>query len=111
MSPLVLPPGKEVAVMHMHTVAPTQDAGSKFITEMKEAPLLKSIAPALRRLIINFRSAQDFIGDIEVLEGHVRHVALQRAANRRYPVSAGEDLDIAAPSLANVARPDIGATR
>jgi hypothetical protein len=67
--PLTLAPGKEAAVMHMHMVAPTQDAGMRFITDFKEAPLLKEIPPPLRKLIINFRSAQDFIGDLEVLRG------------------------------------------
>lgn len=66
---LTLPPGKQVAIMHLHTTAPTQDAGSRFITDLKEAPLLKSIPAAIRRLIVNFRSAQDFVGDLEILRG------------------------------------------
>lgn len=66
---LNLAPGKQIAIMHLHTTAPTQDAGARFITDFKEAPLLKSIPSALRRLIANFRSSQDFIGDMEILRG------------------------------------------
>jgi hypothetical protein len=66
---LNLAPGKEMAIMHMHAIAPTQDAGARFMTDFKESPLLKSIPSAIRRLIINFRAAQDFVGDLEILRG------------------------------------------
>jgi hypothetical protein len=79
--PLTLAPGKEAAIMHTHSIAPTQDAGSKFITDFKEAPLLKSIPNALRRLIVNFRSPQDFIGDIEVLRGEMLDVVELRGGD------------------------------
>ena len=73
--------GKESAVMHLHTVAPSQDAGTKFITDLKEAPLLKSIPAALRRIIVNFRSAQDFVGDLEVLRGDALDVVELRGGD------------------------------
>jgi hypothetical protein len=71
---LTLPPGKEQALMHLHATAPTQDAGVKFINDLKESSLLKSIPSALRKLIVNFRAAQDFIGDLEILRGDVLDV-------------------------------------
>jgi hypothetical protein len=71
---LTVPGGKESAIMHLHSVAPNQDAGVKFITSLKEAPLLKSIPSALRHLIVNFRSGQDVIGDIEILRGEMLDV-------------------------------------
>lgn len=71
---LTIPAGKEQALMHLHATAPTQDAGAKFITDLKEPALLKSIPAALRKLIVNFRAAQDFIGDLEVLRGDVLDV-------------------------------------
>jgi hypothetical protein len=71
---LNIPAGKEQALMHLHATAPTQDAGAKFITEFKESPLLKSIPAPLRKLIVNFRAAQDFIGDLEVLRGDMLDV-------------------------------------
>ena len=72
--PLVIPAGKEAAVMHLHAIAPSQDAGSKFITDFKESALLKSIPPALRRLIRNFHTVQDFVGGTEILRGGVLDV-------------------------------------
>lgn len=68
---LTIPPGKEQAILHLHTTSPNVDAGTKFITDMKESALLKSIPTALRKLIVNFRSAQDFVGDLEILRGDV----------------------------------------
>jgi hypothetical protein len=76
-----IPAGKEVAVMHLHTIAPTQDAGMKFITELKESVLMKTIAPALRRLIVNFRAGQSFIGDIEILRGDLLDVVELRSGD------------------------------
>lgn len=71
---LNLPPGKQMAIMHLHATAPTTDAGARFMTDFKEAPLLKSIPSALRRLIVNFRAGQDFIGDLEILRGDAMDV-------------------------------------
>lgn len=71
---LNIPPGKQMAILHVHGTAPTTDAGSRFITDLKEAPLLKSIPAALRRLIVNFRAGQDFIGDLEILRGEALDV-------------------------------------
>lgn len=71
---LNLAPGKQMAIMHLHMTAPTQDAGAHFMTDFKDAPLLKSIPTALRRLIVNFRSGQDFIGDVEILRGDAMDV-------------------------------------
>ncbi|HSU66744.1 MAG TPA: hypothetical protein VLJ39_07725 [Tepidisphaeraceae bacterium] len=78
---LTIPAGKQQAIMHMHTVAPTQDAGTRFITDLKEAPILKSIPPQIRRIIVNFRSAQDFIGDLEVLRGDMLDVVELRGGD------------------------------
>ena len=79
--PLTVPAGKEQAIMHIHTVNPTQDGGMKFMTDFKESPLLKAIPPAMRRLIVNFRAAQDFIGDIEILRGDVLDVVELRSGD------------------------------
>jgi hypothetical protein len=78
---LNLAPGKQMAIMHLHSVAPTQDAGAKFMTDLKEAPLLKSIPSVLRKLIVNFRAAQDFIGDLEILRGDTLDVVELRGGD------------------------------
>lgn len=78
---LNLAPGKQMAIMHLHSIAPTQDAGAKFMTDLKEAPLLKSIPSALRKLIVNFRAGQDFIGDLEILRGDTLDVVELRGGD------------------------------
>jgi len=78
---IALAAGKQAAVMHMHSIAPTQDAGRRFMTDLKESPILKGIEPALRRLIINFRSPQDFIGNVEVLRGDLLDVVELRGGD------------------------------
>ncbi len=67
-SPMI-PAGKEVAILHLHAVVPTQDAGIQFVRSMKEAQLLRSIPRELRKIIINFATGQNFIGDVEILRG------------------------------------------
>ena len=78
---LALAPGKQAAIMHLHTVSPTQDTGTKFITDLKEAPLLKEIPSPVRKLIVNFRAGQDFIGDIEILRGDLLDVVELRSGD------------------------------
>jgi len=78
---LTIPAGKEAAIMHTHSIAPNQDAGRRFVTDFKESPILKTIAPALRRIIVNFRSPQDFIGDLEVLRGDLLDVVELRGGD------------------------------
>ena len=78
---LTLAPNKASAIMHIHSVAPSQDVGSKFITDLKESPVLKAIPPAIRRLIVNFRSAQDFVGDLEILRGDLLDIVELRGGD------------------------------
>jgi len=42
---------------------------------------MKTIAPALRRLILNFRAGQNFIGDIEILRGDLLDVVELRSGD------------------------------
>jgi hypothetical protein len=69
-----IPAGKEVALMHLHGVVPTVDAGVQFVKGMKEAHLLRSIPREIRKLIINFATGQNYIGDVEILRGDLLDV-------------------------------------
>jgi hypothetical protein len=69
-----IPPGKEVALMHMHAVVGSVDAGAQFVKNMRESQILKSVPRELRKLIINFTGGQAFIGDIEILRGELLDV-------------------------------------
>ncbi len=79
---LVLPPGKEVAVMHFHTTATDPVAGMKWVNSIKESQLMKDIAPAIRKLIVNFSNGQAFIGDYEILRGDQFDVAELRTGDQ-----------------------------
>lgn len=69
-----IPAGKEVAVMHFHMTTNSADAGQKFITTMKESKVMASIPAALRKIIINYRGGDNFIGDYELLRGETLDV-------------------------------------
>jgi hypothetical protein len=69
-----IPPGKEVAVMHMHAVVASVDAGTQFVKSMRESQILKSVPKELRKILINFTGGQAFIGDIEILRGDLLDV-------------------------------------
>jgi hypothetical protein len=67
-------PGKEVALMHMHAVVASVDAGAQFVKNMRESQILKSVPKDLRKILINFAGGQAFIGDIEILRGDLLDV-------------------------------------
>jgi hypothetical protein len=71
---LNVPAGKEVALLHYHGSAASQEAGVAWVEGLKDNELMKSIPTALRKLIVNFVSGQTFIGDVEVLRGDLLDV-------------------------------------
>ena len=79
---LVLPAGKEVAVMHFHTTSSDPASGVKWVNAIKESQLMKDIAPAIRKLIVNFNNGQSFIGDYEILRGELFDVAELRTGDQ-----------------------------
>jgi hypothetical protein len=64
-----IPAGKEIAIMHIHMLTQSQDAGKKWVLDVKESKLMATIPANIRRLIINFAGGQNYIGDAEVLRG------------------------------------------
>lgn len=81
LSPKV-PAGKEVAIMHFHALVPSIDAGTKFVLDMQDSKIMADIAPAIRKLIINFRGGENFIGDHEILRGDVLDVVELRSGDQ-----------------------------
>ncbi|MDB5333721.1 MAG: hypothetical protein JWP03_4872 [Phycisphaerales bacterium] len=77
-----IPAGKEVAWMHLHKCVATQDVGTQWVNGIKESALLKSIPPALRRMIVNFPSTQGWIGEIELLRGDLLDVVELRSGDQ-----------------------------
>lgn len=64
-----IPAGKEVALMHLHSVMPSEQAATKFVQDLKESKLMATIPAPLRKLIVNFKGGDQFIGDYELLRG------------------------------------------
>ncbi len=71
-------PGKEVAVMHLHSTSAAADAGAKWISAIKESKIMSDIPSPLKKLILNFRSGIAFVGDIEVLRGELTDIVEMR---------------------------------
>ncbi|HEX2971546.1 MAG TPA: hypothetical protein VHP11_04400 [Tepidisphaeraceae bacterium] len=80
-SPSLLP-GKEVAFMHFHYLCNSQDVGTKFVLNMKEAKVMASIPLAIRKLIINFRGAENLVGEYEILRGDLLDVIELRSGDQ-----------------------------
>lgn len=74
--------GKQVALMHLHAITTTPEAGATFIKQLKESKLLVTIPPAIRKLIINFPAGQAFVGDTEILRGEVFDVVETRGGDQ-----------------------------
>jgi hypothetical protein len=79
---LTLPAGKDVAVMHFHTITTDPAAGTKWVQSLKESQVLKDVPPALRKIIVNFTGGQNFVGDYEILRGDVFDVAELRTGDQ-----------------------------
>ncbi len=71
-------PGKEVAVMHLHSSSAGADIGAKWVAAIKEAKIMADIPSPLKKLILNFRSGVAFVGDVEVLRGDLMDIVEMR---------------------------------
>ncbi|MFI5381000.1 MAG: hypothetical protein ACHRHE_17005 [Tepidisphaerales bacterium] len=77
-----IPGGKEIALMHFHLVTTSPDAGQKFVLGLKENKIMAAIPAAIRRLIVNFRGGENFIGDFEILRGEMLDVVELRTGDQ-----------------------------
>jgi hypothetical protein len=66
-----IPAGKDVAIMHIHAVVGTPEQGETFVTQLREGRMLNTLPIELRKKIVNFVTAQGFIGDRELLRGEM----------------------------------------
>jgi hypothetical protein len=67
---VTVPGGKAVAILHLHAIAATSDAGAQLVTSMKSSQLLADVPLELRKEIINVAASQS-IGEREVLRGEM----------------------------------------
>ncbi len=79
---LKVPAGKEVAVMHLHSVMGSQDEATRFVRDLKESKLMATIPAALRGLIVNFKGGDNLFGDYELLRGDLFDVVELRGGDQ-----------------------------
>ncbi len=79
---LTIPPGKEVAIVHLHGTAASMEAAERLVNSIKESKLLADVQPALRKLIVNFGGGSSYLdGDREVLRGELFDVVELRGGD------------------------------
>jgi hypothetical protein len=79
---VVVPAGKEVAVVHLHGIAATPEAAIQFVHQFKESKLMASLPVELRKIVVNFASTQGFIGERELLRGEMFDVVEIRGGDQ-----------------------------
>ena len=79
---LLVPGGKEVALMHLHKVVPTPEAGVQYVANLKEANILRTIPAAIRKIIVNFPNSMGWIGEVELLRGDLLDVIELRSGDQ-----------------------------
>ena len=80
---LVIPAGKEMAIMHLHAITSGPDAAQKFAAGLRENKILADVPKQIRKLIVNYPGGNLFIndGDIEILRGESFDVAEMRGGD------------------------------
>jgi hypothetical protein len=80
---LVVPAGKELALLHLHAITTGPDAGQKFAAGLKESQLLSGVPKQIRKLIANYSGSNLFIGDgdVEILRGDAFDTAEMRGGD------------------------------
>jgi hypothetical protein len=77
-----IPANKEIAIMHIHAVTNGQAEGVELVKKFKESKALKDVAPAIRKLIVNFNAGSSLYGDYEILRGDLFDVVEMRTGDR-----------------------------
>jgi hypothetical protein len=81
-TPVKIPAGKEVAMMHLHATVESADAGEQWVLGLKDSAVMANVDPAVRRLIVNWRAGGESIGGIEVVRGETSDVLETRSGDQ-----------------------------
>ncbi|CAN5704343.1 hypothetical protein BH09PLA1_BH09PLA1_08200 [soil metagenome] len=79
---LAIPPGKDIAIMHLHTTSLNPEAGAQAMLNLRESKILANVPAEIRRSIVNFNIGASFFGDREVLRGDVLDVVELRGGDQ-----------------------------
>src|SRR5206468_585337 len=66
-----IPANKEIALIHIHGVCDSTDAGIRFAQNLRETKILAALPGDLRKIVYNYPLAQGFIGDREIIRGEM----------------------------------------
>ncbi|HZZ42587.1 MAG TPA: hypothetical protein VFE58_06595 [Tepidisphaeraceae bacterium] len=80
--PLTVPAGKSAAILHLHMLSSTSDAGVKYVESMKEAKVIADVPLEIRKMLVNFVSTNGMAGDFEVLRGDILDVVELRGGDQ-----------------------------
>jgi hypothetical protein len=79
---LPVPAGKQAAIMHLHALPASQDAGVQFASNIKPSKIMSDLPPDIRKLVTNFSAGSAWIGDREILRGELLDVVELRTGDR-----------------------------
>jgi hypothetical protein len=75
---LTVPADRDVSLIHFHGTADTLDKAADLIASTKPAKLLATVAPEIRRTLVNVRTRTGFGDDLEILRGDTLDVVETR---------------------------------
>jgi hypothetical protein len=78
---LTIPAGKQVAILHLHGVAPSLDAATQFVSSIRPRDLIADVPADIRKMLLNV-TPQQSIGDRELLRGDLFDVVELRGGDQ-----------------------------
>jgi hypothetical protein len=79
---LTVPGGKQIAIVHVHQTAGTQQQAADMVGKIDTRALLADVPKDLRKIIVNVRSVSPLLADLELLRGDVLDVVELRNGDR-----------------------------
>jgi hypothetical protein len=79
---VTVPANKETAIVHIHAVVDSTEAGTKFVQQLRESKMLQSLPAELRKLVVNFAPSGGYVGDRELLRGDLFDVVEIRGGDQ-----------------------------
>jgi hypothetical protein len=76
-----VPPHKAVSIVHALALKASQNEAAAFLNSLKDADVLRGVAPELLKTLLNFRTAGGVAGDLEILRGELFDVVELRGGD------------------------------
>ncbi len=79
---ITLPANGQAAIVHLHSIVDSLDAGQQAVSSMKDEKILRSIPAEVRKLIVNFPTSNSFVDNREILRGDMLDVVEIRGGDQ-----------------------------